>query len=261
MAKVRFQDVSNVISTSNNSDNASRSNVSFFMLKNDGDEAIVRFMHDSVDSFDIHTCHVMNIDGRFRNVECIREPMSPISECPLCASKERLTTKMFIRMIQYVKDPETGAIKAMPVIWDRGISYAKTLKDLLDEYGPLSNCIFKIKRSGAAKSMDTKYSIMLCSPAVYKNELYPIIPDAFDNYTVLNNVVVLNKDYNEMAALVGMTPATESNDDSITVTPIPNRAAQASTTAPTAYSTPAASAPTATAREFSSAAPSRPRRY
>lgn len=253
MAKIKFYDVDNVTSSS---DNPQRSSVGFFSLKNDGDEAIVRIMHDDVESFDIHTCHVVQIDGRFRNVECIREPMSPVSDCPMCASKEKITTKLFIKMIQYVRDEQTGQIKANPVIWDRGISYAKILKNLLDEYGPLSENIFKIKRSGAAKSMDTTYSIMLGSPMVYKKEMYPIIPNAFDNYSVLNNIVVLNKNYDEMCQLCGMTSKASAANTSTTPSTDTNN-----------YSTTSAAhddsiieerVPT---RSFNTEAPARPRRY
>ena len=164
--------------------------VGFFALKNDGDEAIVRIMHDSTADFDM--CAVHNVDignGRKRNVNCIRTPKEPIDNCPLCAANVPVYTKIFIHLIEYVRDDQ-GQIQALPRVFERPASYANTLKQLLDEYGPLSDNIFKIKRSGAPKSRDTRYNIMYASPAVYRPDLYPKKPELFEGYKAVGNAVV-----------------------------------------------------------------------
>ena len=108
--------------------------IGFFYLKNDGDEAVVRIMHDSTADFDM--CAVHNVDignGRKRNVNCIRTPKEPIENCPLCAANVPVYTKIFIHLIEYVRD-EQGQIQAVPKVFERPASYATTLKQLLDEY-------------------------------------------------------------------------------------------------------------------------------
>ena len=75
--------------------------IGFFFLKNDGDEAVVRIMHDSTADFDM--CAVHNVDvgnGRKRNVNCIRTPKEPIENCPLCAANVPVYTKIFIHLIE-----------------------------------------------------------------------------------------------------------------------------------------------------------------
>ena len=81
MAQLNF----NNIQLSDNN-NTQLSNVSFFSLKNDNDEAIVRFAHDSVDSFELLTTHDISYNGKFRKINCIRTPKEPLENCPLCAS-------------------------------------------------------------------------------------------------------------------------------------------------------------------------------
>ena len=61
---------------------------------------------------------------------------------------------------------------------------------MLDEYGPLSDNIFKIKRSGAPNSRDTRYNIMYASPAVYRPDLYVKKPELFEGYHAVGNAVI-----------------------------------------------------------------------
>ena len=58
-------------------------------MKNDGDEAIVRIMHDSPETFDIVTNHTVTIDGKYRSVNCIREIGQPVTNCPFCDIKDQ----------------------------------------------------------------------------------------------------------------------------------------------------------------------------
>ena len=187
-------------------------NVEFFALGDDGDEAVVRFMYDSTASFNIMTVHDVEIGGgKWRKVNCIRDPQQPTDMCPLCASGNSITNKFFIRMIVYKRD-ESGKIVAKPMVWERGFSYATRLKSLIDEYGPLTQELFKIKRNGARRSMDTTYDILYCSPKVYNSAEYPMVEDAFKDYNELGTIV-LNKDAVAMNTFLatGSFPATQSN--------------------------------------------------
>ena len=156
MGQISYEQATEVMS----SFNKDTPQVGFLTLKNDGDEAIVRFMHDSTESFDILTVHPMRVDGKFGKYSCIRDARDPLDKCPLCKNGTKLENRIYIHLIHYVKD-ENGNIVAVPKVWERSLAYAKELAGLINEYGPLSDCIFKIKRNGAVKSMDTTYQVAL----------------------------------------------------------------------------------------------------
>ena len=126
--------------------------VGFFSLKNDGEEAIVRIMCDSMADLEIMTVHPITVGASAfpnRQVNCLRDPREPLEMCPLCAAGEKVKQKVFIRMLQY--DPVTR--EAKPVVWDRVASiFAPKIKSFLDNYGPLSHIMCKIIRHGTGKS-------------------------------------------------------------------------------------------------------------
>ena len=196
-------------------------NVEFFTLVNDGDEAIVRFLYDSTEAFNIMTVHTVNVGGKWRKVNCLREPQDPTDVCPLCASGSNITNRFFIHMLVYKKDQQ-GQIVPVPAVWERGFNYATKLKSLLDEYGPLSNELFKVKRNGAKGSMDTTYDIMYCSPKVYDSTQYPLIDNPFGNWKELGTIV-LEKDATAMNTflMTGSFPEapTQSNANTAPVQP------------------------------------------
>lgn len=216
MAQIRYEDIQE-------NNNGSRSNVGFFSLRGDGDEAVVRIMHDSTDSFDIVSTHAIQLGGRFRRVNCCRSPYDPVDVCPLCASGNACQQRMYIHLIQYERD-ENGKIVAVPKVWERSVSYAKTIKDLITTYGPLSNVLLIIKRSGAAGSMDTKYSIMYAPPQMYNDNIYPKVGnEAFENYSAIGTAV-MNKTPEEIGIFVetGVFPSTEREHNTVEApTPAP----------------------------------------
>ena len=145
--------------------------VGYFSLKNNGDEAIVRIMHDTPEDFDILAVHQTQVDGRYRSVSCLRGPNDPMDMCPFCADGKRVNLRLYIHMIQYVKDDQ-GNVVAQPKVWERSTNYAKTLVNYMNECGPLSDMIFKIKRNGAAGSMDTTYDILPGNAKLYPENVY-----------------------------------------------------------------------------------------
>lgn len=173
MAMISFEQANELESANTGSRNG---DFSFFTLRNDGDEAIVRFPYDSTNQFEIYTVHdvdiVSNGATRSRKVSCLRAPKKPVQNCPLCEAGIKSRNTFLIKMIQYVTDSATGAITPTPVVWERSILYATRLKSLIDEYGPLSDCVFKIKRCGAAGSRDTTYEIYYGSPKMYPDNIY-----------------------------------------------------------------------------------------
>lgn len=179
--------------------------VGYFSLKNDGDEAVVRIMHDSPADFDIVATHQHNIGGKFKRVNCIRDPKEPVDNCPFCAAGKPIQYRMYVHLLEY-RPGEDGRIQAIPKVWERPAAYANSLKNLLTEYGPLSDLVFKVKRNGAAGSTSTTYDLIYANPAVYKPELYPKKADAFKDYRATGNAVI-DKTYEELMAMLNEGPA------------------------------------------------------
>ena len=228
---------------------AGRSRVGFFGLADDGDEAIVRIMHDSPDDFDLVAVHPTTIDGKFRNVSCLRQPNDPIDMCPYCADGKRYALRIYIHMLQYSRD-DKGVITSKPVVWERGSSWAKTLVDYLNEYGPLSDVLFKIKRNGKKGSQDTTYTLMPASEKIYNPAQYARDDTAFEGYEATGNAVVV-KTYEEMlklSAAEGSKSTNWGNSAPAAVTPARSYAAPANTyAAPAAPVQPTYAAPAPTA--------------
>ena len=175
--------------------------VSYFSLKDDGDEAIVRFVYSNPDQLEIFTTHSVTIDGKFRRVNCLREPGTPVHTCPLCESGQNPQNRTYIKLIEYTRG-EDGTVTYSPKIWERSASYVNILTGLFEEYGDLSNCVFKIKRSGERGSMQTTYSIMFGNPTIYNEQVYPKDFSAFENYKILGGPL-LEKNYNELKEILG----------------------------------------------------------
>lgn len=191
MARINYEQLNEMSSGNNNE------MMRYFSLKDDGDEAIVRIMHDSCADFDIVTAHKVNVGGRYRNVNCLREIGRPVEDCPFCAAKINTSQVFYVHLIQYVKD-ETGKVTPTPVLWSRSArQMSQKLNSLIEEYGPLSDCIFKIRRNGKAGDMHTTYEILYGNPNVYREDIYPKVPNAFEGYEVVGKQV-LNKNAEEM---------------------------------------------------------------
>lgn len=178
--------------------------VGFFALKQDKEQAIVRFLVDSPEDLEIFAGHRIAIGNSRRLVNCLREVGGPIDACPLCAAGERLEYKVFIRMIEYVKG-EDGTIIPRARVWERPASYSNTINNLLEEYGPLSEHIFKITRNGAPGVRGTTYDITYGRPAVYLPELYPKDTSGFEGYSVLGTAV-LNYDREKLLEIAETAP-------------------------------------------------------
>lgn len=200
MAQVSFETAFNNNYAETPQNNTNRNNVSFFFLKNNGDSAIVRFMESSITDFNLLSCHPIQLNGKFRQLNCLRGANDPIDNCPACKANMKTATKFYVRMLQYVPN-EQGVIEAKPVVWERSLNYASQIRDLIMNYGDLKNCIFKITRNGAAGDMKTTYNIMYCPEQMYPQEKYPIVENAFDNYNPLGTIV-LNKTAGEIETYI-----------------------------------------------------------
>lgn len=186
--------------------------VGFFSLKNDGDEAVVRIMEDSVENFDIYSIHKIKSGNRWMNIDCPRTGHDALNMCPLCAKGEKLTQKIFIKILNYTKD-SVGNITSHPCVWERPISYATKLKNYINEYGPLSESVFKIRRNGAAGSLETTYEILYGNPKVYTEEIYKKDFNAFSDFNVIGTMIYQKTNAEMLEYLrTGQFPSNNKND-------------------------------------------------
>lgn len=209
---------------------AQRQYVSYFALKNDGDEAVVRFVYKTTEDFELNALHKYKAGDFFRNVNCLRSYGEPMDKCPFCASEDetlrKVYTKFFVKMVEYVK-AEDGTITVKPVMWEKPTAFARTLAGYINEYGPLDSFCCKIRRHGAKGSRDTTYEIIpLVSPnqmRMYDEESYPKDFSGFDSFK-LSPFFVADRSADEMKEFLstGEFPAPVKKDvatNSIPVAP------------------------------------------
>lgn len=145
MGRFSYEDVDNYGASGSNS---------YFSLKNDGDVARVRFMYNDMDDVEGYAVHQVEIDGKKRYVNCLRDYNEPKSKCPFCEAGSRQIAKLFIPL--YDEDDEE--IK----IWERGKNFFAKISSLCARYSkdaPLVAHIFEIERHGKPHDTQTSYEI------------------------------------------------------------------------------------------------------
>lgn len=155
----------------------------FFALKNDKDVATVRFMYDSIDDVEGYAVHEIEVDGKKRYVNCLREYNQPLDDCPLCAAKSRVIAKLFV--ILY--DVESEEVK----IWDRGKTFFSKLSSLCARYNPLVSTPFEIERNGKKGDTKTTYETYALDTDDVTLEDLPEVPE-------LLGTLILDKSYEEL---------------------------------------------------------------
>ena len=209
MAEFSYQDLEKFSSNGNQQ-------VGFFGLKNDKDEAIVRFAFDGVEGLQFATVHNVTVNGKYRKASCLRTDLriDPIEKCPLCVAGIPLQRRVFIKLIQYNLDERdaNGKPTYSAKVWERSANSAKTFASMVNNYGPLSDMVFKIVRNGVAGDTKTTYDILPCMPNVYNPELYVKDFSAFDNYSVIGTVVI-KEDANGLSQILNGTWQPKSNRD------------------------------------------------
>lgn len=149
--------------------------VNFFnLLKNDGDEIIVRFPYTNSEDFEFVKVHKVN---KIRSVECIGDG------CPLCAQpKNAPKVKFMAKLLVYKKD-ENQKIVPESFVWERPSLFAKQITTAIEqaiELGvydgsniKISDVVFRIKRHGVAGDIKTTYDISATNPKIFVEAVYP----------------------------------------------------------------------------------------
>lgn len=123
----------------------------YFSLKNDKDTARVRFMYSSADDVEGYAVHQVEIDGKKRYVNCLREYNEPISKCPFCEARKFQTAKLFVPI--YNVDEEKVQI------WERGKKFFAKISSLCSRYPNIVSQVFEIERNGKKGETSTTYEI------------------------------------------------------------------------------------------------------
>ena len=123
----------------------------FFQLKDDGDKAKVRFLYNTIDDVEGLAVHEIELNGKKRYVNCVREYDDPLDKCPLCKSNYKIIPKVFVPLY----DVETGDV----LIWERGKKFFQQITSLCSRYDRLCSQVFEITRHGKPKDPQTTYEI------------------------------------------------------------------------------------------------------
>ena len=144
----------------------------FFSLANDGDVAKVRFMYNKLEDIEGVAVHQIEVNGKKRYVNCLREYGKPVDDCPFCKSGMFVNAKLFIP----VYDVENGQVK----IWERGKKFFGKMASLCTRYASkedLVSHIFEIERHGKKGDTQTTYEIYDCEKDGTTLEDLPEVPD------------------------------------------------------------------------------------
>jgi hypothetical protein len=176
-------------------DKYSSSSADFFILKEDGEQARVRFNHEDDKDLDIYVVHKVTLGGKDRYVECLGSEGKP---CPLCNGGHRPQVRIFLTLW----DNRDGKMK----IWDRGKTEIANIIGLVTRYGKLNSREFDIERHGKKGDTKTTYQIFPCDPSPNDLDKREDIcgPDKF----------ILQKSTEEMAKLLEEIGAPQANQNS-----------------------------------------------
>ena len=123
----------------------------YFSLKNDKDVARVRFMYNSVEDVTGYAVHQVEIDGKKRYVNCLREYNEPKDKCPFCRENLYTTAKLFVP----IYNVDTDRVQ----VWERGKKFISKLASICARYPNVVSHVFEIERNGKPGDTQTVYEI------------------------------------------------------------------------------------------------------
>ena len=123
----------------------------YFSLKNDKDVARVRFMYNGIDDVEGYAVHQVEIDGRKRYVNCLREYNEPKDKCPFCRESMFTTAKLFVPLYNVDEDKVQ--------VWERGKKFVAKISSICARYPNVVSHVFEIERNGKKGEQTTTYEI------------------------------------------------------------------------------------------------------
>ena len=123
----------------------------YFSLKNDKDVARVRFLYDGIEDVEGFAVHQVEVDGKKRWVNCLRDYRDPVDACPMCRERMFQSAKFYIPIYNIDEDKVQ--------IWERGKKFISKISSLCARYPHLCSHVFEIERNGKAGDTNTTYEI------------------------------------------------------------------------------------------------------
>jgi len=123
----------------------------YFSLKNDKDVARVRFMYNGIDDVEGYAVHQVEIDGKKRYVNCLREYNEPKDKCPFCREGMFTTAKLFVPLYNVDEDKVQ--------VWERGKKFVAKISSICARYPNVVSHVFEIERNGKKGEQTTTYEI------------------------------------------------------------------------------------------------------
>ena len=123
----------------------------FFSIKNDKEVAHVRFLYNGIDDVEGHSVHEIELDGKKRYVNCLREYGDPVDACPFCKAGKFVQVKYFVPLYNM----DTDSLQT----WERGKKFGAKLTSMCSRYPNTVSHTFEIERNGKAGDTQTTYEI------------------------------------------------------------------------------------------------------
>lgn len=155
----------------------------FFSLKKNGEIAHVRFLYNGIDDVRGHSVHEVEINGKKRYVNCLREYGDPIDACPFCKAGKFVQVKYFVPLYNM----DTGTVQT----WERGKKFGAKLTSMCSRYPNTVAHTFEIERNGNPGDTSTTYE-------TYETGETPDV--TLDEFEVPNplGTIILTKNADEM---------------------------------------------------------------
>lgn len=159
----------------------------YFSLKNDKDTARVRFMYNGIDDVEGYAVHQVEIDGKKRWVNCLREYNEPKDKCPFCRDGMFANAKIFVPIYNIDEDKVQ--------VWERGKKFMSKISSICARYPNVVSHVFEIERNGKKGDTSTTY------------EIYEVDKDdtTLDDLPEINSplgTIILNKSAEDMEFFV-----------------------------------------------------------
>lgn len=178
-------------------------NGNFFSLKNDKEEARVRFLYSTPKDVDIYSVHEIKLGDRRRLVDCLKDPSDPNSHCPFCDAGIKKQQKVFLLLL----DEKTDEVK----LWERTfLGYERNILPILEHVSSeeIVGTVFTIMRNGKPGDMKTTYTLMVSA-------VDETIMKDFPGELPATDSSILKKTAEEMEVFIetGNFPQTENEEE------------------------------------------------
>ena len=168
----------------------------FFSLRSDKEVARVRILYSGVDDPNCKgfSVHEVEIGGKKRYVNCLREYGDPVTKCPFCKAGMYTAVKYFVPLYVEAKRASFDATVETPInakqTWERGKQFGSKLSTICSRYPNTVSHIFEIERKGQPNDTKTNYEIF----EIGKDDT------TLDKFEVVNPLgsIILDKSAQEM---------------------------------------------------------------